>query len=41
MVDGSKLSRIVEAYKHMAETAIYRPQAPGDSMGHVHLTEEQ
>lgn len=40
-MDQSKHRRIAEAYRQMAETAIYRPQAPSDCMGHALLSEEQ
>jgi hypothetical protein len=34
-------SRYREAYLLMAKEARYRPQAPGDGMGHVSLTRKQ
>jgi hypothetical protein len=40
-MDQPKHHRIAEAYRQMAETAMYRPQAPGDLMGHVLLSEEK
>lgn len=36
-----RLMRYVEAYLMMARRGDYRPAAPGDGMGHVHLTEEE
>ena len=33
--------RFAEAYLMMATEALYRPQAPGDGMGSVNLTEEE
>jgi hypothetical protein len=38
---GGELERIVEAYKLMATVAHYRPGAPGDGMGSVHLTPDE
>jgi hypothetical protein len=35
MIVAEQHSRIAAAYKQMAETAIYRPQASGDRMGLV------
>jgi hypothetical protein len=40
-MDQPKHRRIAEAYRQMAETALYRPQAPGHFMGHVVLSEEK
>jgi len=36
-----RASRYREAYLTMAREARYRPQAPGDGMGHVSLTRKQ
>jgi hypothetical protein len=36
-----RFHRCHEAYIEMAKQARYRPQAPGDGMGHTHLTKEQ
>jgi len=36
-----RASRYREAYLLMAKEARYRPQAPGDGMGHISLTEKQ
>ena len=36
-----RASRYREAYLRMAKEADYRPQAPGDGMGHVSLTRKQ
>jgi hypothetical protein len=36
-----RASRYREAYLMMAKEARYRPQAPGDGMGHVSLTRKQ
>ena len=36
-----RASRYREAYLTMAKEARYRPQAPGDGMGHVLLTRKQ
>jgi hypothetical protein len=36
-----RASRYREAYLMMAKQARYRPQAPGDGMGHVSLTRKQ
>jgi hypothetical protein len=36
-----RASRYREAYLMMVKEADYRPQAPGDGMGHVLLSREQ
>src|ERR1035437_4042288 len=41
MANEGERRRVVEAYHKMAEVARYRPAAPGDGMGSVHLTDEQ
>jgi hypothetical protein len=41
LMDQPKHRRIAEAYRQMAETALYRPQAPSDLMGHVLLSAEK
>jgi hypothetical protein len=38
MKTETKTDRIAEAYRQMAGIANYRPAAPGDGLGNVHLT---
>jgi len=41
MVGPNQHAQILDAYKQMWETGLYRPAAPSDLMGHTNLTEEQ
>ena len=40
-MSDARLQRYAEAYLAMAGTANYRPQAPGDGCGNVHLTRDE